>query len=98
MERLPLRPRLVTDGMSGGGTIIERFSMTAPGSQGIDVPSTIMPLSADVNVAAADHPVVFGPDHRPSDGHPNGGPGEQPGLGHGWDEMTQTGNGGWKQL
>lgn len=63
MQRLP-NPRLITDGMSGGGQAAERYSWPGAGSPAIDQPSTIAPLSeiSDLDHAAAVIPLNYPPN------------------------------------
>lgn len=91
MQRLP-DPNLVPSSMQGGNTVSDSasLSMTAPGSQSvIPVPETldVLPLPRP---SGAEIPVSNQRDRVTGNPAPGGtGP---------WTDITETGNGGWKQL
>jgi hypothetical protein len=91
MNRLP-NPPLVPSSMSAGNTVATdpALSMTAPGSPSIlPVPDALDRLPLPVN-SGAEIPVSTERDR--TEGNPAPG-----GMGP-WTDITETGNGGWKQL
>lgn len=91
---------LTPSSMQAGNTTADNHTstMTGRGSQSsLPVPDRqdLIPMP----VIYGQHDAVYGVDHRPHPGHPGAGTGPQPdGVGGSWREVTETGNGGWKQL
>lgn len=84
---------LVPSSMQGGNTVSDdaSLSMTGPGSPGVmPVPETMDRLPQPE--IGAEHPAVFNEHHQAVDGHPGSD------VSGGWNQITETGNGGWKQL
>lgn len=92
MDRLGNAAPLVPSSMSGGNTVAgdPALAMTAPGSQGVmPTPETMDHLPLPV-FSGAEIPVSNQRDRVTGNPAPGGdGP---------WEQITQAGNGGWKQL
>jgi len=101
MDRLET-PGIIPSSMSAANTVAlqpDNLQMTGPGSPSIIPPPNVTDHLPNPEVPG-EHAAVWGPDHRPGDGHPS-----QDG---GWQlmEAGQTdggsihsfGSGGWKQL
>ena len=93
MERLANAAPLVPSSMQGGNTVADApgLSMTAPGSPpGLPMPDAIDRLPMPEFTNGTPIPVSNHRDRTQDNPAPGGmGP---------WVDITETGNGGWKQL